>query len=245
MNLSFCRIILVETSHPGNIGSTARAMKTMGFSQLYLVNPKEFPHPKAYELAAGADDVLDQAIVKTSLEEALGDCEIVFGTSARPRGLSLEGFSPAECATFVSERAVNTPVAFVFGREHSGLTNDELLKCHFHVNIPSNPEYSSLNLAQAVQIITYELRMKLLFPQAQVKLKQGAYANAQEIEKFHQHLYEVMTEVHFLKTNRPTKRLLQRIRRLFNKTQLESTEISILRGFLRHIQKKITQKPHE
>lgn len=238
MKLSSIRIVLVSTSHPGNIGSTARAMKTMGLGSLYLVNPKSFPDLKAREMAAGADDILESAVVMNSLDEALSGCQLILGTSARPRGLSLPGLLPVSCAELINQQSDNTQVAIVFGREHAGLTNEELLKCHYHINIPSNPDYSSLNLAQAVQIIAYELRMKLLSPHAEVALRHEEYATADEIEQFYRHLQEVFIEIQFLKPSNP-RRLMQRVRRLFNRINLEKMEVSILRGMLSQVQKSL------
>lgn len=238
MKLSSIRIVLVATSHPGNIGSTARAMKTMGLNSLYLVNPKSFPDYKAKEMAAGADDVLEQAVVTGSLEEALAGCQLILATSARPRGLSLPGLLPVSGAELIGKQADNTQVAIVFGREHAGLTNEELLKCHYHINIPSNPDYSSLNLAQAVQIIAYEIRMNLLSPKAEVSLRRDEYATADEIEQFYDHLKDVFIEIQFLKTSNP-RRLMQRVRRLFNRVILEKMEVSILRGMLSQVQKSL------
>lgn len=236
MKFTSIRIVLVATSHPGNIGSTARAMKTMGLSRLYLVTPKSFPDVKAYELAAGADDILDQCQVVTSLDQALQDCQIIVATSARPRGIALPGLTPPACAELISNKPDSTEVAIVFGREHAGLTNEELLRCHYHVNIPANPDYSSLNLAQAVQIIAYELRMKLLNPQIKVSLRrEDKVATADEIEQFYAHLNEVMIEIDFLKPDNP-RRLQQRIRRLFNRVALENMEVNILRGILTQVQ---------
>ncbi|MCL5272650.1 MAG: tRNA (cytosine(32)/uridine(32)-2'-O)-methyltransferase TrmJ [Gammaproteobacteria bacterium] len=238
MKLSSIRIVLVATSHPGNIGSTARAMKTMGLNSLYLVNPKSFPDYKAKEMAAGADDVLEQAVVTSSLEEALAGCQLILATSARPRGLSLPGLLPVSGAELIGKQADNTQVAIVFGREHAGLTNEELLKCHYHINIPSNPDYSSLNLAQAVQIVAYEIRMNLLSPKAEVSLRRDEYATADEIEQFYDHLKDVFIEIQFLKTSNP-RRLMQRVRRLFNRVILEKMEVSILRGMLSQVQKSL------
>lgn len=238
MKLSSIRIVLVATSHPGNIGSTARAMKTMGLHSLYLVTPKSFPDYKAKEMAAGADDVLEHAVVTSTLEEALSGCQLILATSARPRGLSLPGLIPASSAELVRDQADNTQVAIVFGREHAGLTNEELLKCHYHIHIPSNPEYSSLNLAQAVQIVAYEIRMKLLSPKAEVALRADDYATADEIEQFYDHLKEVFIEIQFLKAANP-RRLMQRVRRLFNRVSLEKMEVSILRGMLSQVQKSL------
>ncbi|WED43807.1 RNA methyltransferase [Legionella cardiaca] len=242
MNFSAIRIVLIATSHPGNIGSTARAMKTMGFGNLYLVTPKAFPHQKALEMAAGADDVLEEAIVTDSLDEALKGCQLIFATSARPRGIPLPGLTPSECATLIAGKADQTEIAILFGREHAGLTNEELLRSHYHINIPSNPEYSSLNLSQAVQIITYELRMKFLSPAAEVELHHDRLATADEVGQFYEHLNEVMLATKFLKPTRPTRRLLQRIRRIFNRAKLEYMEVTILRGILSHIQKALNSK---
>ena len=238
MKLSSIRIVLVATTHPGNIGSTARAMKTMGISSLYLVNPKSFPDYKAKEMAAGADDVLETAVVTHSLEEALSGCQLILATSARPRGLSLPGLLPASSAELVSKQSDNTQVAIVFGREHAGLTNEELLKCHYHINIPSNPEYSSLNLAQAVQIMAYEMRMKLLSPGVEVAIRDEEYATADEVEQFYEHLKEVFIEIQFLKPSHP-RRLMQRVKRIFNRINLEKMEVSILRGMLSQVQKSL------
>ncbi|QMT60085.1 tRNA (cytosine(32)/uridine(32)-2'-O)-methyltransferase TrmJ [Legionella sp. PC997] len=238
MKLSSIRIILVATSHPGNIGSTARAMKTMGLNSLYLVNPKSFPDYKAKEMAAGADDLLESAVVTESLDEALIGCQLILGTSARPRGLSLPGLIPASCADLISQQTEDTQIAIVFGREHAGLTNEELLKCHYHIHIPSNPEYGSLNLAQAVQIVAYELRMKLLAPKAEVSLRQDEYATADEIEQFYEHLRDVFIEIQFLKASNP-RRLMQRVRRLFNRVNLEKMEVNLLRGMLSQVQKSL------
>ncbi|WP_454785787.1 tRNA (cytosine(32)/uridine(32)-2'-O)-methyltransferase TrmJ [Legionella sp. WA2024007413] len=238
MKLSSIRIILVATSHPGNIGSTARAMKTMGLNSLYLVNPKSFPDYKAKEMAAGADDLLERAVVTETLDEALIGCQLILGTSARPRGLSLPGLIPASCADLISQQTEDTQIAIVFGREHAGLTNEELLKCHYHIHIPSNPEYGSLNLAQAVQIVAYELRMKLLAPKAEVSLRQDEYATADEIEQFYEHLRDVFIEIQFLKASNP-RRLMQRVRRLFNRVNLEKMEVNLLRGMLSQVQKSL------
>lgn len=236
MNFASIRIVLIETSHPGNIGSAARAMKTMGLHKLYLVSPIAFPDQRAHEMAAGADDLLEQVVVCDSLEEALTGCQLVIATSARPRGLSLPGLTPASCAELVRSQSDETEVAIIFGRERSGLTNEELLRCHYHVNIPSNPVYSSLNLSQAVQIIAYELRMKLLSPEADVELRHDRLATADEAEQFYTHLIEVLQAINFLKTTKPTRRLVQRIRRLFNRAGLEYMEVTILRGILSHMQ---------
>lgn len=240
MKLDSIRIVLVATSHPGNIGSTARAMKTMGLQRLYLVTPKVFPAREAHELAAGSDDILEQAVITDSLADALKGCHIIFATSARARDLALPGFLPEAAAQFITKADDKTEVAVVFGREHAGLTNDELLHCHYHINIPSNPSYSSLNLAQAVQIIAYELRMKLLSPIADVEMGNDELATSDEVELFYTHLQDVLVAIDFLKPSNP-KKLVQRLRRLFNRSQLESTEINILRGILTHVQSALSK----
>ncbi len=241
MKFNSIRIILVETSHPGNIGSTARAMKTMGLHRLYLVSPKTFPDPCAHAMSAGAYDVLENAVVTDSLDAALKGSQLVLATSARPRDIALQGLTPVECALLVAETPDNMEIAIVFGREDSGLTNDEMLQCHYHIHIPSNPEFNSLNLSQAVQIVAYELRMKLLSPVADVATRHDSLATADAVEQFHTHLREVLLEIDFLKPSNP-KRLLQRVRRMFNRIQLESMEINIWRGILTHVQSAITRK---
>ncbi len=241
MNFDSIRIVLVATSHPGNIGSTARAMKTMGLNRLYLVSPKSFPDRQAHELAAGSDDVLQQAVITDSLPAALSGCQLVLATSARPRDLALPGLTPPAAAALVGEAGGATEIAIVFGREHAGLTNDELLQCHYHIHIPSHPMFSSLNLSQAVQIIAYELRMKLLSPVADVEMSQERLATVNEVEQFYTHLREVLIAIDFLKPSNP-KKLLQRLRRMFNRTKLEKKEINILRGILTHMKDALEKK---
>jgi tRNA (cytidine32/uridine32-2'-O)-methyltransferase len=236
MNFAAIRIVLVATSHPGNIGSSARALKTMGLERLYLVTPKSFPDYRAHEMSAGADDLLDKCVVVDTLSDALKGCQLIIATSARPRGLSLPGLMPRDCAELIGNQSDDTEVAIVFGREHAGLTNEELLHCHYHVNIPSNPDYSSLNLAQAVQIIAYELRMHQLSTPALVASSKEILASADEIENFYQHLSDVLLAINFLKPKNPGK-VAQRIRRLFNRVRLEQMEVNILRGILSHMQK--------
>lgn len=228
------RIVLVETSHPGNIGAAARAMKTMGLRQLVLVNPQKFPHQEAMERASSADDVLDAAVVVDDLKAAIQDCELVIGTSARPRGIPLPGVNARECANVIGEKAVTAPVALVFGRESSGLTNQELEHCHYHVTIPTNPEYCSLNLAAAVQVLCYEIRMaagESHMPQAEYDRN----ATAAEIEHFYQHLEQVLQLIGFIRPSNP-KKIMQRLRRLFNRVPLEHLEVKILRGILSAMQ---------
>ena len=242
MNQDFIRIVLVATSHPGNIGSAARAMKTMGLKHLWLVNPKTFPDRWANELAAGADDVLENARVTATLSEALVGCTAVFGTSARAREMSLPGFTPFEAAERIVQSEENAQTAIVFGREHAGLTNDELLQCHAHILIPSDPAFSSLNLAQAVQIMAYELRMRSMSPKAEVSMRSLPLASNEALELFYSHLEKVLIEIEFLKPSNP-KKLLQRLRRLFNRVHLEEREVQILRGILTHIERACRDVP--
>lgn len=178
------RIVLVETSHSGNIGSAARAMKTMGLSNLYLVSPKSVDE-QSIALAAGADDVVRNAHIVDTFEQAIEDCSLVIGTSARLRHLQSTLIEPRECAEKASIH--QGQVAVVFGRERVGLTNEELLKCHYHLNIPANPEYSSLNLAMAVQLISYEIRMAFLAKdktESTLSTIENIYPTAQEMEYF-------------------------------------------------------------
>jgi len=242
MNFDSIRIVLVGTSHPGNIGSTARAMKTMGLSRLYLVSPEAFPDKKANELAAGADDILERAVVTDTLPQALHGCQLIFATSARPRDIYLPGLTPRECADKVADFSENSEIAVVFGREQSGLSNQELLQCHYHIHIPTAADFSSLNLSQAVQIMAYEIRMQGLAPKAHVSNKQDTLATAEQIELFYQHLESVLIAIDFLKLSNP-KRLQQRLRRLFNRATLETMEVNILRGLLTHIEYAISNPP--
>lgn len=241
MKFDSIRIVLVATSHPGNIGSTARAMKTMGLSRLYLVMPKSFPDKRAFEMAAGADDLLQQAIVVNTLHEAIKDCHLVLGTSARSRDIALQELTPNAQALLVSRQVDDEEVAIVFGREHAGLTNDELLQCHYHIHIPSNSAYSSLNLAQAVQIIAYELRIALMVEEKQTVNQVEQVASVHEIEQMYDHLYTTLVDIGFIKLSSP-KRIMQRLRRLFNRARLEHVEVNILRGILTHIRYALIQK---
>lgn len=234
MKFDSIRMVLVATSHPGNIGAAARAMKTMGFGRLYLVSPASFPDKRAFEMAAGADDVLANAVVTKSLIEAVEDCQLVLGTSARTRYIAPSELTPRSQADLVQKQSDTTKVAIVFGREQSGLTNEELLRCHYHIHIPADPAYSSLNLAQAVQIISYELRLALLGPSPLKQSSPEPLARVGEVEQFYEHLRAVLVEIEFLKLSNP-KHLMQRLRRLFNRARLEPVEVNILRGILTQI----------
>ena len=231
------RIVLVATSHPGNIGSSARALKTMGLTELVLVQPKKFPNAKATELAAGADDILMNAKVASTLKEALTGCRLVIGTSARPRELTLPGFNPRQCGEALAKEAATAPVALVFGREQAGLTNEELLHCHYHVMIPANEDYSSLNLAAAVQVLCYEIRMAMLADNTFQVATHDHYATVDQVEHFYQHLEKILREIHFLRPNSP-KRIMPRLRRLFGRIRLENREVRLLRGILSMVEKQ-------
>lgn len=224
------RIILSHTSHPGNIGATARAMKTMGLRFLYLVKPASFPDKEAERRSAGAWDILNQACVCQSLDEALSGTVLAAAITARPRNLSPEVFDSRTGAAELLHRAQQGSIALVFGTEMSGLTTMEVSKCQMVVHIPANSEYSSLNLASAVQVMAYELRMALadIGPPAPAA---AALADFDESERFHQHLERIAIRCGFLDPDEP-KRLMQRMRRLFGRARLEREEINILRGIL-------------
>ncbi len=229
------RIVLVNTSHPGNIGSAARAMKTMGLENLYLVSPQLFPHPKAVEMATGAADILDKAIIVSDLTEAISDCSLVIGTSARSRTIPWPMLSTREFAEKAISESANSHVAIIFGREQSGLTNEELHLCHYHLQIPSDPHYSSLNIAAAVQVVTYELRMASLSDHQPVWDYQ--FATASEMQRFYEHLEKTLIHLSFLNPETP-RQLMTRLRRLFNRARPDVMEINILRGILTEIDKK-------
>ena len=227
----------METSHPGNIGAVARAMKNMGMDQLRLVKPKLFPHADATARASGADDILSSARIYAALPDAIADCQIVLGASARDRTISWPAVTVRECA----EKWVGDPdqnsIALVFGRENSGLKNHELDLCHYLLRIPCNPAYSSLNLAAAVQVVCYELFVASGQELVSTVGDQGEepLATAEQMEAFYQHLYQTMADIGFLHPDR-SKSIMRRLRRVFNRTQLDVKELDILRGILRFSQ---------
>lgn len=225
-------IILVQTSHPGNIGSVARAMKTMGLSKLRLVQPKYFPHEQATALASDAVDVLENAEVYDDLKSAIADCHFVVGTSARTRYLDWPLLTAREAAARVVAESSQS-VAIVFGREQSGLTNEELQCCHAHLQIPANPNYSSLNLAAAVQVVAYEVFCTSLSKAP--KKKAEMLATHEEVELLLTHLEKTLIDIEFLDPKNP-RMLMPRLRRLFNRAELEKTEVNILRGILAALQ---------
>jgi tRNA/rRNA methyltransferase len=226
--LNNVRVILSHTTHPGNIGAAARAMKTMGLSRLYLINPRYFPDAQATAMAAGADDVLENAVVCSSLEEALQGAVMVAGMSARVRDISQEVLAPRAAMPLLMQQAVH-PVALLFGTEMSGLTNEELARCQLMVRIPVSPDYTSLNLAAAVQLISYELR--LAAGQGDCGAPEVTPAPAEHVEGFFRQLEETLVEIEFLNGKHPTK-LMHKLRRLYARARLEPEEINILRGIL-------------
>ncbi|MGF2734617.1 tRNA (cytosine(32)/uridine(32)-2'-O)-methyltransferase TrmJ [Marinobacter sp. DUT-1] len=252
------RIVLVETSHSGNIGAVARAMKNMGLGNLWLVNPKSFPDEASYARAAGASDVLDRAQVVASLEEAIDDCVLVMGTSARGRKVPWPVMPPPESARAAAEASAGGSVALVFGRESNGLSNDELQHCHHHIHIPSNPEYSSLNLAMAVQVMCYELRMLYLrnleggegSPYLKPMSAPGdagwdvSPASVRDVEGFFGHLEQMLVDVEFHRRENP-RQLMIRLRRLFQRARLDQMEVNILRGILTAAQKAAGKAPNQ
>jgi tRNA (cytidine32/uridine32-2'-O)-methyltransferase len=235
------RIVLVGTSHPGNIGSAARAMKTMGLDRLVLVAPEKYPHVEASALAAGADDVLDAATVVPDLRTALADCSLVIGTSARRRGVPMPELSPREAAAeLVRAQAEGGAAALVFGRERTGLENEELQLCHASVTIPANPAYSSLNLGAAVQVLAYEVRLALLahgaVPAAEAVAPVEPPASHADLERFFAHFAEFMDEADFHKGRDPAV-IGQRMRRLFLRARPDERELRILRGLFSDVQR--------
>lgn len=232
------RIVLVNPQHPGNIGAVARAMKTMGLSHLYLVAPEKFPHRKATIRAVGAADVLENAVITTDLPEALKGCEFIYATSARLRKLQWPECNARECATHIVSHLSQTEVALVFGCESSGLTNEELAHCHFNVYIPAEQKFHSLNLAAAVQVMSYELRMASLSlqPPANLSIPRQLAPNEQ-VAGFYDHLESTLIQLGILDPQHP-RRLMQRLHRLFNRAQLDSIEINILRGILTAMNKQ-------
>lgn len=227
------RVVLVETSHPGNIGAVARAMKNMCLSRLALVRPKVFPSAEATSRASGADDVLHAALVVDELGDALADCTLVVGASARLRSVEWPQFAPKECARHAISVAQNAPVALVFGRESSGLTNDELAQCRYLVQIPSNPDYSSLNIAMAVQVVAYEIYTAVANPAAASTIPDASLrrATARQMQGFFEHLRQTIGDIGFTDPRHADK-LMRRLRRLFLKAEPDVKDVNILRGIL-------------
>ncbi len=237
--LSNIRIVLIDTTHPGNIGSTARAMKVMGLSHLVLVRPHHFPDAKASAMASSAADLLTAATVVDDVDEAIADCQLVLGASARSRTLEWPTLSSRDASTQVKQAMLNEQtvqkVAILFGTESVGLSNEQLQRCHYRIEIPANPEYSSLNLSQAVQVVCYELRQALVVTPLTSDLKptdpSHELADDRSVESFLQRLQQMIAELDILNPAQPAM-LMQRLRRLFLRTRLETSEVSILQGIV-------------
>lgn len=234
------RIVLVEPSHPGNIGAVARAMKNMGLSRLVLVRPKAFPHEEATARASGADDVLAAASVVGTVTEAVADCGFVAATTSRSRDHNFRALDLHDAAARVFEKSALGPAAVLFGAERTGLTNEELSLAHLLIRIPANPDYPSLNLAMAVQLATYELFRAAGSPASPRPLSEPAVppANGADMERFYAHLQEVMDEVDFKDRTQGGTQLMTRIRRLFQRCEMDQNEVNILRGILTSVQQK-------
>ncbi len=240
------RIVMVNTTLSANIGAAARAMKTMGLSRLYLVEPKLFPSAEATALASGSSDILANAQVVATLEEAVADCSLVIGTSARSRTIPwplMDARTAGETVRLESER---NEVAIVFGREDRGLTNEELARCHYHVCIPTNEEYGVLNVAAAIQVLAYEVRMAHLLAEGRPEPEgeampvsfvrwDGEMVSSADMERFYAHFEQALVDMGFLDPDNP-RQLMTRVRRLFNRVRLDRMEHNLLRGMLTHMQ---------
>lgn len=226
------RIVLIDPSHPGNIGSVARAMKNMALSDLVLVRPRSFPHAESTALAAGADDILACARVVESVEQAVADCAFIAGTTSRPRSYYWEFTTPRDVAGRIVALGEESRAALLFGSERYGLATEDLNLCNVLVRIPANPEYCSLNLAMSVQLAAYEIFMAREQPQSHTQLEM-ALAPSGDVEHFYTHLHEVLNEIDF---EDRTGHLMERLRRLFNRAQLDRNELNILRGILSAVQ---------
>jgi TrmH family RNA methyltransferase len=229
---SLVRIVLIDPSHPGNIGSVARAMKNMALSDLVLVRPRVFPHAESIALAAGADDILANARVVDSATEAIADCGFIAGTTSRPRSYYWEFTTARDVAARIVALPQDNRAALLFGSERYGLGTEDLNHCNVLVRIPANPEYCSLNLAMSTQLIAYEIFMAREQTQSHTQLE-TALAPSGDVEHFYAHLHEVLNEIDF---EDRTGHLMERLRRLFNRAQLDRNELNILRGILSAVQ---------
>jgi len=269
LDFSNIRIVLVNTSHPGNIGAAARAMKNMGLRHLTLVEPRDFPSGVAIGRAKAALDILDNAVLTATLTEAVADCTLVIGASARSRKIPWPVLSPTQCAEQIISEGRSSKVALVFGREDTGLSNDELQLCHFHVQIPADEQYSSLNLAAAVMVLSYEVRLAMLQrdqgyqrsgPEIELRADsesaashpadgEDAYwdivkATGEQMEYFYTHLEQVMVDLKFHDPENP-RLLMTRMRRMFNRIRPDRMELSILRGLLTYVEFVIAKAGHK
>jgi TrmH family RNA methyltransferase len=229
---SLVRIVLIDPSHPGNIGSVARAMKNMALSDLVLVRPRSFPHAEAAALAAGADDILARARIVESVAEAISDCGFIAGTTSRPRSYYWEFTTPREVAARIVASPAENRAALLFGSERYGLATEDLNHCNVLVRIPANPDYCSLNLAMSVQLIAYEVFMAREQSHSHTQLEMPL-APSGDVEHFYAHLHQVLNEIDF---EDRTGHLMERLRRLFNRAQLDRNELNILRGILSAVQ---------
>jgi TrmH family RNA methyltransferase len=226
------RIVLIEPSHPGNIGSVARAMKNMAVTDLVLVRPRSFPHAEANALAAGADDILSGARIVDTVAEAISDAAFIAGTTSRPRSYYWEFTTPRDVASRIVALPVDSRAALLFGSERYGLATADLNHCNVLVRIPANPEYCSLNLAMSVQLMAYEIFMSREQPRSHTQLELPL-AESGDVERFYAHLHQVLSEIDF---DDRTGHLMERLRRLFNRAQLDRNELNILRGILSAVQ---------
>lgn len=235
------RIVMVNTSHPGNIGAAARAMKNMGLSRLYLVEPKDYPSIEAINRSVGAVDVLDNAVVVENLNQAVAGCVWVAGTSARLRTIQWSTLEPKDCVQKALENLEQGEIAIVFGNETSGLTNEQMEKCNVLLHIPTNPEFSSLNIAAAVQLVCYEIRQALVAVKTKKakgsKHRYDTLANTTQLDGLYQHLSESLQQIGFFGTKNPDI-MMRRLKSLFNRAATTQREVSILRGICSAIQGK-------
>lgn len=240
------RIVLVNTSHPGNIGAVARVMKNMGLKQLCLVEPKIFPHPDAVAMAAGANDILDKVLIFDTLNQALSGCQLVLGTTARSRKLHHQMVEPHEAAIKCVELSADFQLAVVFGRERTGLTNAETEQCEILINIPTNPDFSSLNVASAVQILSYELMQahrhmdedRMQKPKQVHKAIESASHN--EIENYFIHLQQTIEKIGFLEIKH-SPQIMPKLKSLYHRCNLKKSEVNILRGILTAVDKNMNK----
>lgn len=236
------RIVLINTFHPGNIGSSARALKTMGLNQLYLVSPREFPHEEANRLAASAEDVLTSAVVVDTLFEAVADCKMVVISTVRERGYDLPVLTPEHCAEQLLESSKQGPVALVFGPERFGISNEDLSLGKYRVTIPSNPEYSSLNLAAAVQTLSYEIyKHSHQGCEKNTTSDSREQVSLQDMERFYTHLEQTYLSTGFINSKHPGQ-VVKRLRQLFARAQPDQMEMNILRGMLTSVDKIVEKK---
>ena len=237
MKLHNIKIVMVETTHPGNIGAAARALKNMELSQLVLVNPKCPIGERAYSRGSGANNILDERVVVDTLPEAVSDCQLVVGTSARLRSLAWPELTPESLAVIVAGLPDDEKVAIVFGREHAGLTNEELKHCNYTVTIPTNPDFSSLNVASAIQVISYEIYKNMLEAGGTESVNIAEpVADSAELEGYFSHLEQVLISTEFLNEDNP-RQMMKRLRRLYQRAEPSKNEVNILRGILSSVEK--------